>query len=842
MKKKLSDYQLLILASLLHDIGKFYQRTGAKFDWRKEGDNYDYENFTRKIRDGQSTKYSHVHGAYTAKFFREYLSQYDEAGVIAACHHVPENAINERQKFLAKLLTLADRMSSGERVEREEDEESGKPAEEPLTSIFSQIKLEGKEGKGKKDFKENRASEIKEFYTRLSPLDRTLNGFFPVDSRKEAFHNLSGQEAYKKLWNEFIKELNLLNKDEILSSIYYLLLKYTLAIPSAVYREKPDISLFHHLKSTAAIAACLYLLSEERGLREFESKIDNILRDINNLKTDEVSQALKKSSHLADKDFLLVGGDISGIQDFIYQITSENALKGLRGRSAYLQMISEILARKILLEFDLPEANLIYCGGGNFYLLVPKLRDSEDRLSRVQMEMDQILLRAHKGKVAAILSWIPVSYENFFLDFASLWQDLGCSLSLSKRRKFASLLASENPEQFREFVLGPFDQGGERKGCSICGEEIEPAQETCSFCDSLISFSNDLVKAVAILIKSEDKKPLPQKDIRWYHVPQALGFRYQFLSADEDAKIYRNSLVINSTDFAGKFQGFTFIARKVRGADRNVLTLENMARRASGIEKWGVLRADVDNLGFLFREGLEKNKTISRVSMLSSMLSLYFNARIAQLDNWMPKNNGHGLADDVYVAYSGGDDLFLIGPWSDLHKIAEVIYDDFRRFSCYRLTLSAGIFYAPRDKFPIYQAAKKAGEAEEIAKNNGKNRLSLFGEALEWNCLEKINRIIDLILSLLKGKNGREVPRSLLSVLYNIYLEKENKKEKKRKGEIYMERVWRLHYALKKLVRKLDDQQKKDLEQLINLIVINYEIYPYLNIATRVADYLTRKE
>lgn len=841
MREKLSEYRLLILASLLHDIGKFYQRTGAKFDWRKEGDNYDYENFTRKIRDGHSIKYTHVHGAYTAKFFREYLSQYDEAGVIAAYHHVPENAINEKQRFLARLLSLADRMSSGERVEREEDEESGKPAEEPLTSIFSQVKLEGKEGKDKKDYKTNRVSEIKEFYTRLSPLDRTLNGFFPVNSRKEAFHNLSGQEAYKKLWNEFIRELNLLNKDDIFSSIYYLLMKYTLTIPSAVYREKPDISLFHHLKSTAALAACLYQLSEEWRAKGVENKVNNIIEDINNLKKEEVSQVPKKSSHLKDEDFLLVGGDISGIQDFIYQITSENALKGLRGRSAYIQMISEILARKILLEFDLPEANLIYCGGGNFYLLVPKLSDSEERLSRVQKEVDKVLLRAHKGKVAAILSWIPVSYENFFLDFASCWDMLGKELSRNKRRKFASLITPSNSREFKQFVLGPFDQGGERRGCAICGEEIESNQDTCSFCKSLIDFSTELVRAKAVLIEPTGSKELLDEDIKWTDVTQALGFNYRFLGAD-DRENFKKALAINSTDLNGRFLGFTFLATKTQGADGKVLTLEKIAQRASGLKKWGVLRADVDNLGLLFREGLGENKTISRVSMLSSMLSLYFNARIAQLEDWMPRDNGRGLADDVYVAYSGGDDLFLIGPWSELHKVAEVLYGDFRRFSCYRLTLSAGLFYAPREKFPIYQAAKKAGEAEDIAKNNGRNRLTLFGEALEWNCLEKINEIIELIISLLNGKNGRDVPRSLLSVLYNIYLEKENKKEKERKGEIYMEKVWRLHYALKKLMRKLDDQQKKDLEQLINLIVINYEIYPYLNIATRVADYLTRKE
>jgi CRISPR-associated protein Csm1 len=836
MMGKITDYQAIILAGLLHDIGKFYQRSGAKFDHTNQTDQHDYTNFSRKNRDGH---YSHLHGAFTAKFFRENLDQYDEVGVIAALHHVPEQGNNERQKFLARLIALADRMSSGERQEREEEEESGRPKEEPLTSIFSQLELEDS------DIEREKKSRPA-YYIPLSPLQESLAKLFPVEDKKNAFHNLTGEDAYKKMWGEFIGDLKKLNSEDydlFLAQIYHLLLKYTLSIPSAVYRDRPDISLFHHLKTTAALAGCLYKLSEEEG-DGFGEKVNRILAEIKTIGQEAKNEASgikddKEDKDLDRQDFLLVGGDISGIQDFIYQVTSEKALKGLRARSFYLQLLSEIVARKVLGEFDIKEVNLLYCGGGNFYLLLPNLKVAVSKLNSIQSELDEVLIRAHKGKIATILSWVPVSYRDFFQNFAALWEKLGKELSTSKKRKFSALITSGGREHFKNFVLGPFDQGGETKGCNICGEEIEQSRDICSLCESLISFSEDLVRARAISIVPETRKTLPDKDLRWPDVFQALGFKCEFLFS-VDGKNGQGKIIINSTDFAGRFDGFTFMAKKVPALNGQTLTLEDIAEKASGIKKWGVLRADVDNLGKLFQQGLGKNKTISRISMLSSMLSLYFSARISQLQKWTADSSGNeGLADFVYVAYSGGDDLFLIGPWSVLPDLAKAIYDDFRKFTCERLTLSTGIFFAPGKKFPIYQAAKMAGEAEDKAKDDGRNRLNLFGESMAWECFPKVKKIIELVTSLVDENNGRGVPRSLLGILYNIYQEK----EKKKKQEISMERVWRLHYSLKKLMRKLDEKTQADIQKLFELIITDYEyeVYPYLNIATRVADYLTRK-
>ncbi|MGC8891873.1 MAG: type III-A CRISPR-associated protein Cas10/Csm1 [Candidatus Saccharicenans sp.] len=827
MKVTHNEFQEALLAGLLHDIGKFYQRAGYSLQLKTQGDEYDYYEFTKKVGEGAQTKYYYQHAALTAKFFREYLPKYDSAGVLAALHHVPEKA-DAGRRLLAKIISLADRMSSGERSGREESEESGNPQEEPLISIFSKLRLDNIDS----------LKEEKEFFIPLSELNDDLSAIFPVSEKKKAFSQETGQKTYHSLWQRFISELGKLEKQDFLAQIYHLLYKYTLSMPAAVYRDKPDISLFHHLKSTAAIVASLYrLINDQRALPVDEKYIDRIFSELKEFNKDSQRSNFE---HLSKADFLLVGGDISGIQEFIYEITSEKALKGLRARSLYLQLISEVIARKVLMAFELNEINMLYCGGGNFYLLLPNLSNSEEKLKSIQAEIDKILLKAHKGKLTAILSWIPISYFDFFKDFASVWQQAGKELALKKRKKFSSLIRQGGVKDFKESVLGPYDLGGENKGCLICGEEIEKdGPDTCDLCQSFIDLAGDLNRAEILLIKPSGRSTLPEKIKNWWEVPEALGYDCRFISTDKKTFPFnRNAYLINSVDFAGRADGFVFIARKTNSSETGQpLTLEDMAGAASGIKKWGVFRADVDRLGELFQNGLGDNKTISRVSMLSTLLSLYFSARMSQIENWSEGDQvGSHLAKDVYIAYAGGDDLFLIGPWSVLIDLAGCLRNDFSEFTCGKLTISAGIFYAPGKKFPVYQAARMSGEAEDQAKNDGRNRLNVFGESMEWTCLPTIKEIVEIVTGLLQGENGKAVPRSLLSVLYNIHHEKQLKKE----NRIKMERVWRLHYSLKKLMGKLNDKQKQDLNKLLELILVNYEIYPYLNIATRVADYLTR--
>jgi CRISPR-associated protein Csm1 len=68
----------------------------------------------------------------------------------------------------------------------------------------------------------------------------------------------------------------------------------------------------------------------------------------------------------------LVCGDFSGIQDFIYNIVSAGAARGLRGRSFYIQLLVRWgVGISVTPVGVVSNCTRIYSSGGKFYLLLP---------------------------------------------------------------------------------------------------------------------------------------------------------------------------------------------------------------------------------------------------------------------------------------------------------------------------------------------------------------------------------------------------------------------------------------------------------------------------------------
>ena len=79
---------------------------------------------------------------------------------------------------------------------------------------------------------------------------------------------------------------------------------------------------------------------------------------------------MKIPKNFIKRSFLLLSMDMSGIQDFIYNISGSKALKSLRSRSFYLEIMLEVIVDQLLEKLELTRANLLYTGGGHAYLLV----------------------------------------------------------------------------------------------------------------------------------------------------------------------------------------------------------------------------------------------------------------------------------------------------------------------------------------------------------------------------------------------------------------------------------------------------------------------------------------
>lgn len=784
--KKPAEFQALVLAGLLHDIGKMVERAGEKITPEDE-------RLLPICCPGYKGYHTHRHLLHGGRFIREHLGdRFSLVENLVLYHHKPDSYPDGATRRLAYMVALSDRLSSGERIDLDKGGR-GQPRHDPLASVFSSL-----DGAAQSFFP-------------LQPLGPETP--FPVAEQRRT----PGDGAYADLYARFKAEVTRIDFgasfDEYSLQLLHLLEKHTLFIPSAAYCSVPDISLFHHQKNSAAIAACLYRVGFTAA---------DLIPVIDSLKQED-----RAATGTGDASMALVAGDISGIQQFIYAVTSTRALKGLRGRSLYLQLLADAAARNLLGRFQLSRANLIYCGGGNFYLLAPM---DKTVLESFRQETDALMLDAHSGVLGLAVACEPLQWSDFHGGgFGLAWERLGRRLGREKKRRWHDRARHSYP-----VVFGPWETGGaEKAACPVCSREMQEAGRDglCPHCESFQDLSRNLAEPY-LVVRPAPGRDRSEKSPPWLTVLARLGWEYRFSGTPDP-----QALVINRTDFLERgCAGFITLGRHLpRGAGGDILTLEDLAANATGIAKWGVLRADVDNLGAVFSTRLPaENRSMSRVSTLSYLLSLFFARGLDEILGDSRYSQG------TYLAYSGGDDLLLVGAWSALPGLAALVNQRFREFVSGSCSLSAGIFLAPGERFPVSEAARAAGSSLDKAKQAGKDRLVIFDQALPWAEFPGIDQVKERIRFLVEEHNA---PRSLFSMLYAGW------EEKKRAGNcregIEIERIWRLLYALKRLAERLSGQgrgQVVTLEQLKTDFIADNSLRPYLDIAVRWADYLTRKE
>lgn len=709
------DAYKVALAGLLHDIGKFWQRTGKSPP----------EEFTKEDYGEHG-----AHAAFSAEFVGKYVPEGIREGLGSVLyHHNPKD-------FSSLLIAVSDWLSSGE---REEAPESPEPLH--LRSTFDRIRLE-----------DGPSCPEEEWYYPLRHISLDAEDIFPRPGEAR-----STREEYKELWRSFEGELGHLKSmglREYLETLRHLLMKYTWCVPSAYYRSVPDVSLYDHSRTTAAIAVCLSL----QGTSEKELK--------------ELTQALRRkdSEVLSGPLFLLVGGDISGVQDFLYTLTSRGAAKGLRGRSLYLQLLLRAVADLLLRELGLPSVNLLYIGGGNFYLLAPL--SAEGKLCSLRKEVVRRLLSIHGGELYLALSWVKVAPGDFLLDGSvpSPWmrkvEELFEELARAKGRRFSELDGEVH------VLFEPRGEGGEPRFCQVCHSEREVKEvdgiRKCVLCRTLEKLGEEAARAEWLVLE-EVESPPEVGPLGYEEVLSVLGLRVglvrglsQFRPSGEG---FVRALRLRDTNFLGEqvnpewAYGIDFQARAVPMDDGRIKDFSEIAEEAKGIKRLGVLRMDVDNLGRLFREGLGARASMSRLSTMSRSLSMFFKGYISRICEDFT---------DVYLTYSGGDDLFLVCPWDRAPELAFRIREEFGRFMCENrnLTISAGIAMVP-GKYPLYRAARLAGEALEDAKEvrREKDSIGFLGRPMGWENFEEMR---DVKLSIV-GLLDMGVPRSLLTRLWEIY-------------------------------------------------------------------------
>lgn len=424
---------------MLHDIGKFYQRADVG--------SVNYSKFLKEHCKVESVfcpqyngRYSHKHVLWTAQFIEDFSSVFknlvdsgledisvkDNLMNLAAAHHLSSEQLSD----LGQIIKGADCLSSG--MDRASADALMDAQDEELASWNA--------------FKKKRMIPIMETIHRemtewrhipISKMNLTKE-YFP----KESFETTPD---YETLWNDFVGEFKFIQADTYRAfseTLLNLLLKYTSCIPASTINF-PDVSLYDHLKTTAALAVCLY--------------------------------DWKQSGEETKNPFLLIGADFSGIQSYIYQIVSKYAAKNLKGRSFYLRLLSDAVVRYLLKELNLFQANVVYNSGGGFYLLAPNTKETKISLEKAVRDIEKALFDTHGTALFVAIDSIELSKDALMhrngQHLGLVWDDLFKKRDKKKSAKFASMI-QDNYKQFFE----PTMAGGDSKRDSITGEEFLPKE------------------------------------------------------------------------------------------------------------------------------------------------------------------------------------------------------------------------------------------------------------------------------------------------------------------------------------------------------------------------------
>lgn len=724
------------LAALLHDVGKLAQRAEAEPERYRSLSNL--HEFATTDREG---RVQYHHAAYTWQFIADHLPWLLAQGEggdeniagWASRHHKPSSAWDWT-------VTESDRLSAG--MDRGHPDEANRGWSHVQTSRLTPLlgRVRGN-------------PSATEWETPLRPvrLDETI---FPRRAVRRG--QREGADEYRDLFHGFTAAARRIPTDHLgrfFQSFLAVYERFAWCIPAATNATPCDVSLFEHSKAASAVAAALTaeLLAADTTIIDREVRNRTVPR------------------------YLLAVGDLSGIQRFIYTIVTDNAARALRGRSFALQLLADGIGAYLLDRIGLPPSNVLYSGGGKLWMLVPAAAAATLRSDAESIDL--ALQEQYGGRLGFSMGLAPLTGDDLVRKIvAKRWGEATTDLHQQRRRRLARAARVRY-----QAVFGAFGTPGQDTLCHVCGRLTGSlsGNQRCTECQEFERLGQLLTWARCVARVRGDgwharvqrlRGRLPKDSKDWYwELPDLLNGAYLLSTGDTERIVHAAEaedvvLALNDvgTDPAGNAGMGCLLAglNRPHREDGVTLTFDDMAKKSSGIDRLGILRMDLDNLGDLFANGLDEGeRSISRITNLSKSLAYFFGGIISAV----VEREDAPWSNHAQVIYSGGDDVFIVGSWSVLPGLARAIRREFCRFTAENQAwgISAGIAIV-RPRHPIASAARIVGKLEEDAKKvrlsgKGKDALALLGDVMPWDDVDSTAALAAELLALTSGETG-EVP------------------------------------------------------------------------------------
>jgi CRISPR-associated protein Csm1 len=402
----------IALGALTHDIGKFLERAQPP----GQGLSSVSKSMEPTICPVSKGKLANRDVLYTHEFFQKNLNfpkVLDSKRIcnLAIYHYKPDT----EEK---KIISSAKELSSG--LERQGEDFSASIRSTRLLSPLSTV------------FMESSSDWTKSPRLDLAPF--SSDATFPKNAPGQI--DLSSQ--YRKLWDQFLKTWR---NNQAQTPLDYvnascaILSHFTWCIPFAV-NARPDVSLYDHLLTTAALA---------------------------------LAQAWADDG---SKPFLLLGGNLNGIEKYILKISAgQGGLAGrLRARSFQIAVYIESVMLEILRRLSLPLTQCLFLAGGKFQLLLPNSQEARDVIKDVSSKATDWLYKQSRAELSLNLAYISSDAKEIKDDFIKLTQKVSDRLRQERNREGASILQNEQGWVTDKFVLSDVMPAPGEGLCQGCGQ------------------------------------------------------------------------------------------------------------------------------------------------------------------------------------------------------------------------------------------------------------------------------------------------------------------------------------------------------------------------------------
>ena len=176
-------------------------------------------------------------------------------------------------------------------------------------------------------------------------------------------------------------------------------------------------------------------------------------------------------------NLLFVGGDLSGIQKFIYNVSSKKAAVSLKGRSEYLCQYTRDVYDRLTNLSPVKSAGTkeVYCSSGKFYFITSDTAEIREAITQCSREIESALWKEQHGQLAIAICYVPfvfaedgkqVMMNEQLGSIGLLWSAITPLFAAQKKQSFRHILTTDYDQMF-----DVIPEGGNVKVCAITGIE-----------------------------------------------------------------------------------------------------------------------------------------------------------------------------------------------------------------------------------------------------------------------------------------------------------------------------------------------------------------------------------